>query len=138
MAGLWKGVGPNIMRNALINAAELASYDQVGVGGGWPRSDSGGVAAPPCSSQGSLWCRRRRLDLCPGWVNLDDTSCVALAGCVVAVVYFFSLPQPELTGKCGCLPQGASISDGGGFIWCMCTSIPNALPSLCGTHLQWV
>ncbi|KAL6764784.1 mitochondrial carrier domain-containing protein [Haematococcus lacustris] len=29
VAGLWKGVGPNIARNALINAAELASYDQV-------------------------------------------------------------------------------------------------------------
>jgi hypothetical protein len=28
MAGLWTGVGPNIGRNALINAAELASYDQ--------------------------------------------------------------------------------------------------------------
>ena len=28
-AGLWTGVGPNISRNALINAAELASYDQV-------------------------------------------------------------------------------------------------------------
>ena len=27
--GLWTGVGPNIGRNALINAAELASYDQV-------------------------------------------------------------------------------------------------------------
>ena len=30
VAGLWKGVGPNIARNAIINAAELASYDQVG------------------------------------------------------------------------------------------------------------
>ncbi len=29
MAGLWKGVGPNVARNAIINAAELASYDQV-------------------------------------------------------------------------------------------------------------
>ena len=29
LAGLWKGVGPNIARNAIINAAELASYDQV-------------------------------------------------------------------------------------------------------------
>jgi hypothetical protein len=29
VAGLWTGVGPNISRNALINAAELASYDQV-------------------------------------------------------------------------------------------------------------
>lgn len=29
MAGLWKGLGPNIARNALINAAELASYDQI-------------------------------------------------------------------------------------------------------------
>lgn len=28
--GLWKGLGPNIARNAIINAAELASYDQVG------------------------------------------------------------------------------------------------------------
>ena len=27
--GLWRGVGPNIGRNAIINAAELASYDQV-------------------------------------------------------------------------------------------------------------
>jgi hypothetical protein len=27
--GLWKGLGPNIGRNAIINAAELASYDQV-------------------------------------------------------------------------------------------------------------
>lgn len=27
---MWKGVGPNIARNAIINAAELASYDQVG------------------------------------------------------------------------------------------------------------
>ena len=30
MRSLWKGVSPNIARNALINAAELASYDQVG------------------------------------------------------------------------------------------------------------
>lgn len=29
VAGLWKGVGPNIARNAIINAAELASYDQI-------------------------------------------------------------------------------------------------------------
>ena len=28
IAGLWTGVGPNIMRNATINAAELAAYDQ--------------------------------------------------------------------------------------------------------------
>ncbi|KAF3448937.1 hypothetical protein FNV43_RR09655 [Rhamnella rubrinervis] len=26
---LWTGLGPNVMRNAIINAAELASYDQV-------------------------------------------------------------------------------------------------------------
>ncbi|KAF6142518.1 hypothetical protein GIB67_039482 [Kingdonia uniflora] len=26
---LWTGIGPNIARNAIINAAELASYDQV-------------------------------------------------------------------------------------------------------------
>ena len=26
---LWTGLGPNIARNAIINAAELASYDQV-------------------------------------------------------------------------------------------------------------
>ena len=25
---LWTGWGPNIMRNSIINAAELASYDQ--------------------------------------------------------------------------------------------------------------
>ncbi|KAJ0020152.1 hypothetical protein Pint_32614 [Pistacia integerrima] len=29
LAALWTGLGPNIARNALINAAELASYDQV-------------------------------------------------------------------------------------------------------------
>lgn len=29
VSGLWKGLGPNIARNAIINAAELASYDQV-------------------------------------------------------------------------------------------------------------
>ena len=29
LAGLWTGLGPNVMRNAIINAAELASYDQV-------------------------------------------------------------------------------------------------------------
>ncbi|GAQ86261.1 Mitochondrial oxidative phosphorylation uncoupling protein [Klebsormidium nitens] len=29
VAKLWTGVGPNVARNALINAAELASYDQV-------------------------------------------------------------------------------------------------------------
>ena len=28
IAGLWVGVLPNIMRNSIINAAELASYDQ--------------------------------------------------------------------------------------------------------------
>jgi len=27
--GFWRGVGPNIVRNATINAAELATYDQV-------------------------------------------------------------------------------------------------------------
>jgi hypothetical protein len=31
MMGLWKGLGPNIARNAIINAAELASYDQIKV-----------------------------------------------------------------------------------------------------------
>jgi hypothetical protein len=30
LLGLWKGVTPNIGRNAIINAAELASYDSVG------------------------------------------------------------------------------------------------------------
>jgi len=28
VTGFWKGVGPNILRNAIINAAELATYDQ--------------------------------------------------------------------------------------------------------------
>lgn len=31
LLGLWKGVTPNIGRNAIINAAELASYDTVNV-----------------------------------------------------------------------------------------------------------
>lgn len=29
LGALWTGLGPNIVRNAIINAAELASYDQV-------------------------------------------------------------------------------------------------------------
>lgn len=29
LKGLWKGIGPNVARNAIVNAAELASYDQV-------------------------------------------------------------------------------------------------------------
>ncbi|XP_065879906.1 mitochondrial uncoupling protein 2 [Euphorbia lathyris] len=29
LGALWTGLGPNIARNAIINAAELASYDQV-------------------------------------------------------------------------------------------------------------
>jgi solute carrier family 25 uncoupling protein 8/9 len=29
LGALWTGLGPNIARNALINAAELASYDQI-------------------------------------------------------------------------------------------------------------
>jgi len=29
MAGLWTGLGPNVARNAIINAVELASYDEV-------------------------------------------------------------------------------------------------------------
>jgi solute carrier family 25 uncoupling protein 8/9 len=29
LKGLWTGVGPNIARNAIINACELATYDQV-------------------------------------------------------------------------------------------------------------
>lgn len=29
IAGLWTGIGPNIARNAIINAVELASYDEV-------------------------------------------------------------------------------------------------------------
>lgn len=29
LAALWTGLGPNIARNAIINAAELASYDEV-------------------------------------------------------------------------------------------------------------
>ncbi|KAI8573972.1 hypothetical protein RHMOL_Rhmol01G0317800 [Rhododendron molle] len=29
LAALWTGLGPNIARNTIINAAELASYDQV-------------------------------------------------------------------------------------------------------------
>lgn len=29
IAGLWTGLGPNVARNAIINATELATYDQV-------------------------------------------------------------------------------------------------------------
>jgi len=29
LGALWTGIGPNVARNAIINAAELASYDQV-------------------------------------------------------------------------------------------------------------
>lgn len=29
LGALWTGLGPNIARNAIVNAAELASYDQV-------------------------------------------------------------------------------------------------------------
>lgn len=29
LIALWTGIGPNTARNAIINAAELASYDQV-------------------------------------------------------------------------------------------------------------
>ena len=29
VGALWTGIGPNIARNAIINAAELASYDHV-------------------------------------------------------------------------------------------------------------
>lgn len=29
IAGLWTGLGPNVMRNSVINATELASYDQI-------------------------------------------------------------------------------------------------------------
>ncbi|KAM0999312.1 hypothetical protein FF1_006027 [Malus domestica] len=29
LGALWTGLGPNVARNAIINAAELASYDQV-------------------------------------------------------------------------------------------------------------
>lgn len=29
MLGLWRGLGPNVARNAIVNAAELASFDQV-------------------------------------------------------------------------------------------------------------
>ena len=29
IAGLWTGLGPNVARNAIINAVELASYDEV-------------------------------------------------------------------------------------------------------------
>lgn len=29
VGALWTGLGPNIARNAIINAAELASYDQI-------------------------------------------------------------------------------------------------------------
>lgn len=28
IGALWTGLGPNVARNAIINAAELASYDQ--------------------------------------------------------------------------------------------------------------
>lgn len=30
VSSLWRGLGPNVARNAIVNAAELASYDQVG------------------------------------------------------------------------------------------------------------
>ena len=39
MKGLWVGWGPNVMRNSIINAAELAAYDQfkqIALGTGLP------------------------------------------------------------------------------------------------------
>mmetsp|Transcript_19347 Transcript_19347/g.16563 ORF Transcript_19347/g.16563 Transcript_19347/m.16563 type:complete len:126 (+) Transcript_19347:313-690(+) len=29
LGGLWRGWGPNVMRNSIINAVELASYDEI-------------------------------------------------------------------------------------------------------------
>ncbi|KAK9822131.1 hypothetical protein WJX74_009601 [Apatococcus lobatus] len=29
VSSLWRGLGPNVARNAIVNAAELASYDQI-------------------------------------------------------------------------------------------------------------
>lgn len=29
VVGLWTGLGPNIIRNSIINAAEIATFDQV-------------------------------------------------------------------------------------------------------------
>lgn len=29
LAGLWRGITPNVARNAIVNAAELASFDQI-------------------------------------------------------------------------------------------------------------
>lgn len=48
MAKLWTGVGPNVARNALINAAELASYDQVK------------QVRMPATKAGPDWLARRR------------------------------------------------------------------------------
>jgi solute carrier family 25 uncoupling protein 8/9 len=27
--GLWKGIGPNVLRNSVVNAAELVCYDSI-------------------------------------------------------------------------------------------------------------
>lgn len=43
--GLWRGIGPNVGRNAIVNAAELASYDQVCL------ADSG---QPMCNAIGEV------------------------------------------------------------------------------------
>lgn len=29
LAGLWKGLGPNVARNSVVNAAELVCYDTI-------------------------------------------------------------------------------------------------------------
>ena len=44
LIGLWTGIGPNIFRNGVINAAELATYDQAKeklVGGGYINENIG-------------------------------------------------------------------------------------------------
>ena len=72
VAALWTGLGPNVARNAIINAAELASYDAIkqqilavpGVKDGVPVHLAAGLGAGffavVCGSPGELEKKRER------------------------------------------------------------------------------
>ena len=54
---MWRGIGPNVARNAIVNAAELATYDQVGLTA--EGSGTGFCAKPSCHAAHLSSCQQQ-------------------------------------------------------------------------------
>lgn len=94
--GLWRGIGPNVARNAIVNASELATYDQV------LYAHNQSLNTPASAAQPSF---HRAFNMCVSLLG-TTSACISRLAMAIAELTHFNLLLHLLP-----CPQGVSTHD---------------------------